>query len=155
MDATTTTVPDTQRLDVALEALMQAGGNWVTVTSSRRVSGILSISDAVRAYQRALAANAGRMASVSKNAVTIEERVGADSPLAGVPLSGAGLPPGCILLSVQRRGQMLLATGSTRLRPGDIVSGLANPTTAETARRAIRGTDQPKPPAVERGSQMV
>lgn len=155
MDMTTTTVPDNEHLDVALEALMQAGGRWVTVTSRRRVAGILSVGDAVRAYQRALTANASQIASVSQEAVTIAERVGADSPVAGVPLSSAGLPPGCIVLSVQRGGEMLLATGSTALQRGDLVSGLANPATAEAARRMIRGSDQPKPPLVERGSQMV
>jgi chloride channel protein, CIC family len=155
MDTTTTTVPENAGLNVALEALMQAGGQWVTVTSSRRVVGILSIGDVVRGYQHALAANAGRIAAVSPIAVTIEERVGADSPVADVPLSAAGLPPGCIVVSVQRGEHMLFATGSTTLQQGDVVSALANPTTAEAARRMIRGTDQPKPPMVERGSQMV
>ena len=155
VDATTTTVPDTARLNVALEALLQAGGKWVTVTSARRVVGILSITDVVRAYQQALAANAGQIAAVSPSALAIEERVGADSPVAGVQLRAAGLPPGCIIVSVQRGEHMLFATGSTTLEHGDLVSALANPTTAESARRMIRGTDQPKPPMVERGSQMV
>jgi CIC family chloride channel protein len=155
LDTTTTTVPGTARLNVALDALMQAGGHWVTVTSSRRVIGVLSVSDVVRGYQRALATNAGRIAAVSATAVTIEERVGADSPVAGVPLNAAGLPPGCIVVSAQRGEHMLFATGSTTLQQGDVVSALANPTTAEAVRRMIRGTDQPKPPMVERGSQMV
>jgi chloride channel protein, CIC family len=155
IDATTTTVPDTARLNVGLEALVQAGGNWVTVTSARRVVGILSIADVVRGYQAALAANAGQIAAIPPGAVTIEERVGADSPVADVPLSAAGLPPGCIIVSVQRGEHMLFATGSTTLEHADLVSALANPTTAEAARRMIRGTDQPKPPMVERGSQMV
>ncbi len=155
LDATTTTVPDTARLNVALEALLQAGGKWVTVTSARRVVGILSISDVVRTYQQALAVNAGQIAAVSPSALAIEERVGADSPVADVPLRAAGLPPGCIIVSVQRREHLLFATGSTTLEHGDLVSALASPATAEAARRMIRGTDQPKPPMVERGSQMV
>jgi CIC family chloride channel protein len=155
VDTTTATVPDTARLNVALEALMQAGGHWVTVTSSRRVVGILAISDVMRGYQHALAANAGQIAAISPSAVTIEERVGADSPVADVPLSAAGLPPGCIVVSVQRGEHMLFATGSTILRQGDVVSALATQTTEGAARRMIRGTDQPKPPMIERGSQMV
>lgn len=155
IDATTATVPDTARLDVALEALMQAGGKWVTVTSARRVVGILAVTDLVRGYQHALATNAGQIAAVSPNAVTIAERVGGDSPVAGVPLSAAGLPSGCIVVSVQRGEHMLFATGSTELQHGDLVSALANPANADTARRLIRGTDQPKPPMIERGSQLV
>ncbi len=155
LDATTATVPDTASLDVALEALTQAGGHWVTVTSARRVVGILSVADVVRGYRDALAASAGRIAAVSPGAVLIEERVGADSPVAGVPLSAAGLPPGCIVVSIRRGADMLVATGSTALQSGDLVSALADPTTAEAARRMLRGTAQPKPPMVERGSQMV
>jgi hypothetical protein len=50
---------------------------------------------------------------------------------------------------------MLFATGSTALQKGDLVSALVRPTTAEAARRMIRGTGQPKPPMIERGSQLV
>jgi H+/Cl- antiporter ClcA/CBS domain-containing protein len=155
VDATTTTVPDSARLNVALEALMQAGGRWVTVTSSRRVVGVLSISDLVSGYQRALSADTGRISSVSPSAMTVEERVGEDSPLAGVALSDAGLPPGCIVISIQRGDRMMFATGATVIEKGDLLSALTNPTTAEAVRRIIRGTDEPKPPMVERGSQLV
>ena len=72
-----------------------------------------------------------------------------------MPLGAAGLPPGCIIVSVQRGEYLLFAAGSTTLEHGDFVSALASPTTAEAARRMIRATDQPKPPMVERGSQMV
>jgi len=117
--------------------------------------GILSISDLVGGYQRALAASAGQFAAISPTVMTIEERVGADSPIVDVPLATAGLPPGSIVVSVQRGEQMLFPTGSTALQKGDLVSVLARPTTAEAMRRMIRGTDQPKPPMIERGSQMV
>ena len=155
VDATTATVPESARLNVALESLMQAGGQWVTVTSSRRVVGILAVGDVVTGYERALMTNAGQITEVSQNAVTFEERVGEGSPLAGVALRDAGLPPGCIVVSVQRGEQMLFATGSTVIERGDLVSALTNPTTAEAARRMVRGTDEPPPPLVERGSQMV
>lgn len=155
IDATAPTVPDTATLSTAVESLLQAGGQWVTVTSSRRVVGILSIGDVVRGYQRALVANAGQVTEVARDAVTLEERVGADSAIVNVPLRNAGLPPGAIVISVQRADQMLFANGTTELAPGDVVSVLASATTAEAARRMIRGTDDPRPPMVERGSQMV
>jgi len=155
LDTTTATVADTARLSAALEALMQAGGQWVTVTDSRRVVGILAVGDVVRGYRRALLVNANQFSQVSPHAVTVEERVGTDSPLIGVPLSEAALPPGAIVVSVQRGEEMLFATGSTALAGGDLVSALANPTTEEATRRMIRGTDEPTPPMVERGSQMV
>ncbi|MGH8981129.1 MAG: TrkA C-terminal domain-containing protein [Acidimicrobiales bacterium] len=134
---------------------MQAGGRWVTVTASRRVVGVLSISDLVGGYQRALAADVGRISSVSPSAITVEEKVGEDSPLVGLALRDADLPPGCIVISIQRGERMLFATGATVIEQGDLVSALSNPTTAEAARRMIRGTDEPNPPMVERGSQLV
>ncbi len=155
IDTTTTTVPATARLDAALDALAQAGGRWVTVTSARRVVGILSISDLARAFHRALSSSTSQIAAISPGVLAIEERVGAGSPVAGVPLGSAGLPPGCIVVSIRRGERTLFPTGSTTLEHGDLVSALASPTAAEEARRMIRGTDQPKPPAVERGGRLV
>ena len=154
-DTTTTTVPGSARLSDALEALMQAGGRWVTVTSSRRVTGTLAVSDVVQAYRRALAASARRMTRASPGSVAVEERVGSRSPLAGERLSRAALPPGAIVLSLRRGDQTLFATASTVLAEGDLVSALTSPTTAEAVRRMLRGTDDPQPPAVEHGAHMV
>ncbi len=155
LDATTTSIPGTARLSAALESLTQAGGEWVTVTSNRQVVGILAIGDVVRGYRQALLANASQIRQVAPNAVTVEEQVGADAPVVGVPLAEAGLPPGSIVISVQRGDEMLFGTGTTELLEGDVVSVLANPTTAEATRRMLRGSAEPKPPMVERGSQLV
>jgi chloride channel protein, CIC family len=155
VDATTTTVQTTTRLNEALASLIQADGKWVTVTSSRQVIGILSVSDVMTGYHQALVASAGKVSEVSRDADILEERVGGGSPLVGVGLRDAELPPGCIVVSIQRDHEMLFATGSTRLERGDIVTALANPTTAEALRRMIRATDEPRPPMVERGRHMV
>ncbi len=155
IDTTATTVPDTARLSEALEALMQAGGHWVTVTSNRRVVGILSVSDMVQGYRSALAANTGQFAGVAAGALSVEARVGADSALAGTALRDGGLPRGCIVVSVQRGAQMLFATGSTVLEAGDVVSAITNAPDADEVRQKLRGTAEPKPPMVERGSQLV
>lgn len=155
LDATTATISASARLDAALDALMQAGGRWVTVTSSRRVVGILAVGDLLRGYRGALRSSTGRITAVSPNAVTVEERVGADSPLVGIALEQAPLPPGCIVISAQRGDQRLFARRSTQLEEGDLVSTLASPTTAEAVRRIIRGSEEPPPPVIERGSQMV
>ncbi|MGH9088699.1 MAG: chloride channel protein, partial [Acidimicrobiales bacterium] len=156
LDETTTTVPATTRLNQALESLVQAGGRWVTVTgASRKVVGILAISDVVSGYRQALLDNAGQISQVSSKAVTIEERVGKDSPLVGEALRDSNLPPGSIVISLQRGEHMIFATGSTTLEVGDMVSALTNSTTAEATRRMIRGTDEPEPPVVARGGQMV
>ncbi len=156
LDETTTTVPASTRLDTALEALLQAGGRWVTVTgASRKVVGILGMSDVVRGYRQALLHSARQISRVAEGAVTVEERVGMDSPIAGEQLSTVALPPGTIVISVQRGEQLAFVSGSTVFEVGDVVSALSNPTTEEALRRMVRGTDEPPPPVVERGSQMV
>ena len=49
LDETATTVAASATLDVGLDALIQAGGRWVTVTDDRRhVAGILSVGAVVR-----------------------------------------------------------------------------------------------------------
>jgi CIC family chloride channel protein len=156
LDATTATVPESARLSVALEALTHAGGRWVTVTGeSRRVVGVIAVSDVVRGYRQALRTNLARMSQVTPTVVTVEEAIGTDSALAGKALREAGLPPGAIVISVQRGQNVLLATGSTGLAVGDILSVLAAPDTEAAVRAAILGATGPPPPMVERGSQMV
>jgi CIC family chloride channel protein len=155
LDSTATTISDGARMDVALEALTQAGGHWVTVTANRRVVGILAISDVIRGYQQMLLANAGQIAEVSENALSLEERVGGDSRLAGRTLAEVAMPSGSIVISIQRGEHMIFASGSTRLEQGDLVSVLASPDSAEETRQLIRGSEEPEPPMVERGSQMV
>ena len=85
--------------------------------------------------------------------MTVEERVGAHSPIAGVTSALPACRRGCIVISVQRGEHMLVATGTTTLQHGDLASALANPTTEEAVRRMTRGTDQPKSPMIERGSR--
>jgi len=56
-DNTVGTVSQTADLNEAIDALLQAGGQWVTVTDSRRhVTGILTAGAVVRAYRGAQAA---------------------------------------------------------------------------------------------------
>ncbi len=125
VDATATTIAASSGLSSAMEALSQAGGHWVTVTGdSRKVVGVLAASDVVRVYRKALHESMRQLAGVSDNTLTVEQEVAGRSPLAGVALRDAELPPGCIVVAVQRAGQLLFADGSTVLQAGDLVSAL-------------------------------
>jgi CIC family chloride channel protein len=143
LDAAAATVTASATANVGLDAVIQAGGHWVTVTDDRRrVVGILSVGDVVRGYRRAVGTSIGQMAQATTNAVVVEERVGPASPLAGVRIRDARLPRGCVVVTVQRGGEPLLATGSTAFQADDVVSMLASPETAEPLRRRIRGVPQ-------------
>jgi CBS domain-containing protein len=147
LDATTTTVAIDTTLDVGLEALTQAGGRWVTVTSkNRRVVGILFVGDLVRAYRKALASSLGLMSRVSEGTTVVEAKVSPEAPAAGHSIRDAGLPAGTIVVTVERSGGLLFPEGATVLEPGDVVSALAQASGASELRLLLEGgTDPPTP----------
>jgi H+/Cl- antiporter ClcA len=145
LDATATTVAATATLKVGIDALVQAGGHWVTITDDRRrVTGILSVGAVVRGYRRALEASAGTISQAALNAEVVTEQVGRESMLNGVPLCEAGLPPRCVIVSVQRGDDQVPVTGQTVLAAGDMVTALTSPDTVEYLHRQLRGTP-PRP----------
>ncbi len=140
VDTTATSVSASSSLATGLEALSQAGGHWVAVTGdSRRLVGVLGAGDIVRAYRRALYDSLGQLARVTDNTVTVEQRVGEGSALAGAALRDAKLPSGCIVLAVRRGRQLLFADGSTVLSTGDMVSALVPTTHAEEVTERLKG----------------
>jgi H+/Cl- antiporter ClcA len=153
-DSTVTTVALDATLDVGLEALIQAGGHWVAVTTkNREVAGILAISDIVRAYRQSLDTNIGKISQITSHAVAVEERVGPQSKLVGAPIRRAGLPAGCVVITVQRGNDLLFATGSTTFERGDVVSSLTSPQSVEALRRLVRGAADDQPLAARTGDQ--
>jgi CIC family chloride channel protein len=139
-DPTSATVAMDADLEAGLEALVQAGGGWVPVTSGdRRVAGILSASGLIGGYHKALDAYSGYVYNVTSHAVAVEERVGQASAVAGKKIREAGLPPSCIIVTVQHNGSLAYATGSTELAPGDIVSALVSEEKLPALRSLLRG----------------
>ncbi len=140
IDVTTATVTSDATLDIGLEALTQAGGRWVPVTDrTRKIVGILAVSDIVRGWQRALQSNVGTISRVSAHAVAVEERVGPRSTLNGRSVGESELPPGCVIVTVQRDSELLVATGETVLAAGDVVSALVTPESVDVFRARLRG----------------
>ena len=123
MDTTTATVAASASLDVGLEALVQAGGAWVP----------------------ALDAHTGYVCNVTSHALAVEERVGRGSPVAGHQVRDAGLPPGCVVVTVQHNGALSHATGSTEIAPGDTLSMLVPADQVGRLRDRLRGEDKPLP----------
>ncbi|MEO7132288.1 MAG: chloride channel protein [Dermatophilaceae bacterium] len=127
VDATAPTVPVTATLDQAIDALPEAV-HWLTVLDdARQVCGIVAFSDIVRAYHRALRADARRMARVASSAGLLDVQVGPASPLVGHQLNEKVLPNGVIVVAVRRADSMLLGLGAVHLEAGDQVTLLAHP----------------------------
>ncbi|WP_446666343.1 TrkA C-terminal domain-containing protein [Flexivirga sp. B27] len=102
--------------------------HWLTVLDDeRRVQGILAFSDIVRAYHRALRADARRMSRVASSAGIQDVVVGPGSPLIGRRLDEQVLPDGVIVVAVRRGDAMLLGLGAVQLAAGDQVTVLVRP----------------------------
>ncbi len=156
-DPAASTVPADADLSTGIDALIQAGGHWVTITDGQRqVAGILSAGDVVRSYRRALDAAAGTMSRASLNAAVVTQPIAAGSPLAGKEVRAAGLPPGCVVVSVRRGDGHVPVTAGTVLAAGDQVTALTTPQTAGDFRDLAAGApgaaasgDGVAPPAPE------
>ncbi len=147
VDRTTATVAASATLDVGLDALVQAGGRWVPVTGGdRRVVGALLANDLISGYHRTLDSYAGYVYNVAPQALAVEERVGHGSPVAGHQVRDAGLPAGCVVVTVQHNGVLNYATGSTEIAQGDVVSALVPAEQADRFRHLVRGEDEPPGP---------
>jgi Trk K+ transport system NAD-binding subunit len=90
----------------------------------RRVAGILSVSDVVRAYRQELAGSAERMNGLGAGAGVSLLTIGGDSPMAGKTLRQAGLPKGLLITSVTRGDRVFIPNGDTELTEGDELSVL-------------------------------
>ncbi len=149
LDATVSSVSTSASLDVGLEALVQTGDGWVTVTDgSRHVVGIMSTGELVLGYRRVLDTNLARMSTLSGHTVAVEETIGARSVLAEQQVRAMSLPPGTVIVTVSHHNELVFATGSTALEVGDVVSALTNPDNADGLRALLRGPEESRPSAV-------
>jgi CIC family chloride channel protein len=138
LDVTAPSIQANAALDVALEALSNAAGSWVTVLDSgQHVVGIFNTSALVAGYRRALISNTARLSKLAGNAVPVEIVVGDHAPAAHRAVRDAGLPPGTIVVTVQRDGTLLFAEADTVLEPGDLISALVRARFVDAFRSVI------------------
>jgi trk system potassium uptake protein TrkA len=72
-----------------------------------------------------------------ENLEIVEVQIDKDSPSAGKEIERLGLPEGAQLISVMRNGQAQIASGSTRLQPGDQVLAILQPGKEDELRRVL------------------
>jgi len=145
-DPTAPTVLGTDRLTTALEALMNAGTNWIPVVDEdRRVIGILSTSAVVRGYREGLAAGLRQVSHIAPHAISLDVRVAPGSPSAGHTLAELALPPGTIVMSLQRGSDQLLPRGDTVIESGDTLGVLTREVDLEHVRRTFSASPEDSP----------
>jgi H+/Cl- antiporter ClcA len=146
-DPTWGAVQQAAALDVALESLGEVPDQWAPVLDTgQRVVGIVTVGDVVRGYRHALASSLGLMSRLTGRTTVVEATVASHSPAASRPLRDADLPPGTIVVTVERRGGLLFPDAATTLEPGDVVSALARAQGAGELRRLLEGTAESSPP---------
>ena len=152
VDPTAPTVSVSAHLDVALEALIASVSNWIPVLDERRrVVGILTTSAVVRGYRSGLRANLEQISRVTRDVTVVDGVVREDARVAGFRLRDAGLPPGAIVMTLQRGSESLLPRGDTELCAGDQLGIIAHTRDVLAVREAL-GEEPADRDAESRGS---
>lgn len=142
VDVTAPSIDERAALDVALDAMAKAPQPWIPVLDSgQRVTGIFTTAALIRGYRRALMANTTRLSQLAGNSMPLEVEVGDDAPVAHRPLRDVVLPPGSIVITVQRGPHLLFAEADTVLEPGDLVSALVRAEHQDAFHALIASTD--------------
>ena len=138
VDAGAPAVSESSMLDVALDSLTEAPFSWVSVLDDdRRVVGILSVSDVVRAYHQELLASAQRVTELGANAATSPVTITDESLVVGKTLRSAGLPMGLLITSITRENHVFVPDGDTVFMVGDQLSILGRPSDLEDLGQAV------------------
>jgi H+/Cl- antiporter ClcA/predicted transcriptional regulator len=139
-DPAAPTATNDEHLDSALESLLLARANWVPVLDDdRRVAGIITVSAVVRGYRTALRGHLRRVSEIAPNTVVVDREVAPGAEVDGIALRDAALPPGTIVMTLQRGDELVPCRGDTLIRAGDQLGILAHAEDAETVVRLIGG----------------
>ncbi|MGH2872631.1 MAG: TrkA C-terminal domain-containing protein [Solirubrobacteraceae bacterium] len=137
-DPAAPTTIDTDHLESALESLLSTRASWIPVLDrDRHVIGILTISDIVRGYREGLRTQLRQVSKLTPSTVALEREIASDSPLAGKTLRTAGLPPGTIVMTIQRDTEILPSQADTVLAAGDRLGILTRTQDAEHVARLV------------------
>jgi chloride channel protein, CIC family len=111
-------------LDQAMDLLTNHERRWLPVTDGEDgpVLGSIDARALMRSYRRAVRSQIRPLTPVTEDVHSLEVVLPEESPLAGVALSDAELPPGVRLLTIARDGSVLVPHGGTILQAGDTVT---------------------------------
>jgi H+/Cl- antiporter ClcA len=129
-------VEATDTLEVAAERLSMRGTSWLPVLDQDRVVGIVGMTELIDGYRDALRSGLRRIAGTGKTAV-VEAEVHPRSEVVGRTIADVQWSPGTVIVSIQRDGQLLLASGATELRAGDLVTAMTHPMTEAVLRQRL------------------
>lgn len=111
-------------LDEAIDQLTNFERRWLPVVDGEGgpALGAIDMRNLLRTYRRAVRSHVRPLTPVTENVHTLELELPTDSPIAGETLATAGLPAGVRILTISRDGVVLVPSGDTVIKPGDIVT---------------------------------
>lgn len=111
-------------LDEAIDALTNFERRWLPVVDGEGgpALGAIDMRNLLRTYRRAVRSHVRPLSPVTENVHTLELELPAVSPIAGETLATAGLPAGVRILTISRDGVVLVPSGDTVIKPGDIIT---------------------------------
>lgn len=143
------TIPADMPLDEALDRLTAQERRWLPVVDPHDRGRVLGAFDAralIRSYRRAVSSQVRPLTPVDENLSTMELTLPSGSPVAGLPLSDAGLPSGVRILTIERDGRVSPPEGATVLQPGDrLTIALPASTSARVFKPIPRGLKTARP----------
>ncbi len=111
-------------LDEALDLLTNHERRWLPVVDGEDgpVIGSIDTRALLRSYRRAVRSQVRPLTPVTEDVHSLEVVLPAESPLAGVTLAEASLPPGVRILTIARDGMVQVPHGGTQLKAGDLIT---------------------------------
>ena len=106
---------------------------------SRGWSGPSPRPDVVRGYRLGLLASLQKVNSEGDAAGSDRVLIGSGSSLAGLSLNDAGLPVSIIVTTIQRKRDLVVPTGSTKLQAGDELMLIGRPSDIDAIRVIAAG----------------
>ncbi len=138
-------------LDDALGSLADFHRDWAPVTSARRLTGVLSVRDAIVAYRAALNGNVRQVRGLRADGVIVETEISLGSPLAGLPVAGVPWPRDVVLVAVERNDGVLVPRGDLVIEHGDRLSIFANPSARPALATLLHGEVEDSSPGLVTG----
>ena len=134
-------------LDDALGAFADHRRSWAPVAAEGRLTGVLSVRDAMSAYRGALSGNIRQVRGLRTGGVIIETEVVPGSVLARHRVADIAWPREAVLVAIERDGALLVPRGDLRLGAGDHVSIFATPAAQPLVEALLDGAIEPEDPA--------
>jgi CBS domain-containing protein len=131
-------IPNTSSLADALEAIVEMQVSWVPVLDEQmQLVGVVGTSALLSGYQEVLRKDLTRAQPPARELVSLESRVNSTSSLVGTSIAEAGLPPGTIVVSVERNGHLSLPSDSFVFLPQDTINAFVPERSKEELRHLV------------------